>query len=369
MKEKVLITGGAGFIGSNTADALKEKGFSVRIMDLLEPPVHNGAWPSYIKKKGFDLLKGDVRKKNDWMKALRGVTYVIHLAAYQDQRPDFSKFFDTNTTSSALLYECIVEKKFPIKKVILASSQFVYGDGQYKCAKTKKIFYAPLRTLKQFEKKEWNIKCPCHGEDAIQIPFEEDQIIMPTNSYGLSKKAIEDLSLRLGMTYQIPTTLYRYSIVQGARQSPRNLYSGALRIFVSQALSGLPITVYEDGLGTRDFVNVHDVVAANILALKNKKTDFEIFNVGGGKAYHVLDFAKKVKKITNSKSEIVVGGFRRTDTRNAVSNISKFKKIGRKPKYNIDQSIKEYVTWFKNEGFDKKVDKNRLKKLKEGIRL
>src|SRR3989338_4986586 len=123
-KTKILITGGAGFIGSHTADALSKKGYSIVILDNLRPPVHNGRWPAYVLNKGFKLIRGDVRKKEDLLKALRGVSYVYHLAAYQDQRPDFSKFFDTNTTSTALLYELILEKKLPIKKVILASTQF-----------------------------------------------------------------------------------------------------------------------------------------------------------------------------------------------------------------------------------------------------
>lgn len=366
---KILITGGAGFIGSHTADALSKKGYSVVILDNLQPPVHNGRWPKYVLNKGFKLIRGDVRKKGDWIKALRGVSYVYHLAAYQDQRPDFSKFFDTNTTSTALLYEIILEKKLPIKKVILASTQFVYGDGMYQCVHspltskrgvgTRKFFYPELRTEKQFKSKKFNILCS-HGassrllrgkrwEDkpAKFFPFRENQPLTPTNSYGLSKEALERLALRLGKTYGIPTTAFRYSIVQGPRQSPRNLYSGALRIFVTEALAKKPIIVYEDGKQTRDFVNISDVVSANLLALKNKKTDFEIFNVGGGEAYKILDFAKLVKKITRSSSPIIVGGFRRTDTRDAVSDISKLKKLGWRPAFTPEKSVEDYIVWYK----------------------
>ena len=143
-KEKILITGGAGFIGSHTADALSKKGYLIVILDNLEPPVHDGRWPNYVLNKGFKLIRGDVRKKEDWLKALKGVSYVYHLAAYQDQRPDFSKFFHTNTVSSAILYELIVEKKLPVKKVILASTQFTYGDGMYRCKHDKKFFFPEL---------------------------------------------------------------------------------------------------------------------------------------------------------------------------------------------------------------------------------
>lgn len=343
----VLITGGAGFIGSHTADALAKKGYKIRILDNLESPVHNKKWPGYVLRKSYDLIRGDVREKKVWQKALRGVSYVFHLAAYQDQRPDFSKFFHTNTVSTALLYELIVDEKLPVKKVILASSQFVYGDGRYQCShKNSEIFFPALRFLKQLENKHWEIICP-HGKSAKSLLLKEEQAVNPTNSYGLSKIALENLAFRLGKTYNIPTVALRYSIVQGARQSPRNLYSGALRIFITQALAGKPISVYEDGMQKRDFVNVKDVIAANLLAMKNSKADFQVFNVGGGKAYKILDFAKMVKRITGSASSIVIGGFRRTDTRHAVSDISKIKKLGWRPKLTAESAIKEYIEWFK----------------------
>ncbi len=368
MSKKILVTGGAGFIGSHTADLLASKGYKIRIFDLLSPPVHIGKWPKHLKGKGYELMRGDVRKKKDWEKALKGIDAVYHLAAYQDQRLDFSTFFETNTTSTALLYEVIVEKKLPIKKVVVASSQFVYGDGEYRCAHgSRGTFFPELRSYAQFAKGEWDIKCP-HGKPATHVPFKESQRVLPTNSYGLSKYALEMMAIRLGKTYGIPTTAFRYSIVQGARQSPRNLYSGALRIFVSQALARLPITVYEDGNGTRDFVNVHDVAQANVLALTNKKTDYEVFNVGGGKAHRVISFAKEVKKITGSDSPIIVGSFRRTDTRHAVSDISKLKSFGWRPRLGTTEAIKEYAEWFKKEGFLKTVDRKGLLKLKEGIK-
>lgn len=349
MKKKiVLITGGAGFIGSHTADALAKQGYAIRVIENLKPPVHAGKWPAYMRGKGYELINGDVSDKKDMEKALKGVSYVYHLAAYQDQRPDFSKFFITNTVSAALIYEIILEKKLPVKKVILVSSQFVYGDGEYECPHTHKTFYPEVRTKKQLDSKKFDILCP-HGAPAIFHPFKEDQPLTPTNAYGLSKEAIERLALRFGKTYDIPTVIFRYSIVQGPRQSPRNLYSGAMRIFSLQALAGDPITVYEDGKQVRDFVNIQDVVAANVLVLKNKKADYQVFNIGGGKAYSVLAFAEMVKKITGSSSKIKIGGYRRTDTRNAVSDISKLKKLGWRPRFTPETSVRDYVAWLKDQ--------------------
>lgn len=343
---KILITGGAGFIGSHTADMLARQGHSIVILDSLSPPVHDGQWPDYVKGKGYKLVRGDVRKKTDWIKALSGVTYVYHLAAYQDQRPDFSKYFQTNTLSTALLYELIAKKRLPIKKAILASTQFVYGDGKYQCLHSMKYFYPELRTLEQLEAGKFDILCS-HGKPAKFSQFRENQPVTPTNSYGLSKQAAEKLALRLGKTQNVPTTILRYSIVQGARQSPRNTYSGALRMYVTASLAGKTIAGYEDGEQVRDFVNVADVARANLLVLQNQKTDFQIYNVGSGKAYKLRNLAKLVKETTKSNSPIIFSGFRRTDTRNAVSNISKLKRLGWAPKGTLEKSVREYIAWYR----------------------
>lgn len=348
---KILITGGAGFIGSHTADLFAKKGYQIRIFDNLEPPVHEGEWPDYVLNKGYELIKGDVTKKEDLINALDGVNYIYHLAAYQDQKPDFSKFFDVNTVSLALIFEIILERKFPIKKIVYSSSQFVYGDGIYLCKKGQE-FFPELRTEEQFKYRKWNI-LDCEGNNAEFVPFKENQKINPTNSYGLSKMSSESMALRLGKTYGIPVSIVRYSIVQGARQSPRNIYSGALRIFVTQALAGQPITVTEDGNQLRDFVNVEDVARANVLMIEDKRTDFEIYNVGGGQGYKVKDFAEIVKRIANSDSEILIDGrFRRTDTRNAISDISKLKSIGWFPLNRPEKSVRDYIDWIKTTNFN-----------------
>jgi len=308
-------------------------------------------------------MRGDVRSKKDWITALKGVDYVFHLAAYQDQLSDFSTFFHVNTVGTAMLYEVIAEKKFPVKKVVLGSSQFVYGDGKYQCRHSGEIFYPELRPMAQKKKAMWSILCK-HGKPAKFFPFREDQPVNPTNAYGLSKIALEELAFRFGKTHNIPTVALRYSVVQGPRQSPRNVYSGALRIFVTQALTQQPITVYEDGKQLRDFVNVADVVAANILVMNNKKADYRVFNVGGGRGYRVLDFAKAVKRLTGSPSPIVLGGFRGTDTRHAVSDISKLKKLGWRPRYRPEKAIQDYARWIQEEGFNLGFVRHAAKKLK-----
>jgi dTDP-L-rhamnose 4-epimerase len=365
MQKTALVTGGAGFIGSHTADALARRGYAVRIVDNLQAEVHAGRWPKYVQGKGFELIRGDVRERRVWERALSSVDAVFHFAAYQDQRLDFSTFFETNTVSTALLYETIVNRNSQVKKVVLISSQFVYGDGVWRGAE-EQVFYPELRSLRDLQAGRWEIAAP-DGGPAEPLPFEEDQPVAPTNSYGLSKYAAEMCALRLGKTYRVPTTVLRYSIVQGPRQSPRNIYSGALRIFVQQALAGEPITVYEDGRQMRDFVNVADVVSANLLVLRSRRADFNVFNVGGGKPVRVLDFARAVKAAAQSAAPVVVGGFRRTDTRHAVSSIARLSGLGWKPKYGIEHSIRSYVDWYKAEKLDRSVDVKALRALKRGI--
>ena len=351
---RILITGGAGFIGSHTADALAKKGHKIRILDNLEPPVHNRKWPSYISKN-YELIKGSVAKKEDWLKALKNVDVVYALAAYQDQLPDYSKFFATNTIGAALFFEIAHAKKLSIKKFIFASTQFIYGDGRYQCSHNSKFFYPPFRPLEQLEKSQWEVLCE-HGQPAKFLLMKEDQKPQPPNAYALSKVAKENLSFIFGRRLNIPTVGLRYSIVQGSRQSPRNAYSGSLRIFTTQALAGRDLTVYEDGHQLRDFINIHDVVAANLLVLENPKADWQIFNIGSGKGCTILDFVKLVKEVTKSSSQISVEEiFRFGDTRHAVSDISKVKKMGWRPRFGPKDSIKEYAEWLQKEwkgGFD-----------------
>ena len=348
MKGTVLITGGAGFIGSHTADLLAKSGYKIKIVDNLSKPVHRlEEWPIYSKNKGYELIKGDASVKEDLEKVLKNTDYILHLAAYQDQVEDFSTFFRTNTLSTALIFEIINEKNLPIKKILYASSQFIYGDGFYKTLKGE-IFMPNLREISMLNSELYDI-LDSEGRETAFVPFKENQRPNPTNSYGISKLASEEFILKVGKRLQIPSTIARYSIVQGARQSPNNLYSGALRIFVSQALSKKPITVYEDGLQLRDFVNVEDVARANLLLLEDTKADYEIFNVGGGNGYRIVDFAEKVKSLVNSPSEIKIGGYRKSDTRNAISDIDKIKLLGWRPIKTPEDSINEYLNWINKE--------------------
>ena len=346
---KVLVTGGAGFIGSHTVDALVEAGREVRVLDNLQKPVHQTGEPPWLNPEA-EFVLGDVRNKDDWIKCLKGVDAVYHLAAYQDYLPDFSTFFHVNGVGTALLYETAVEMGLDPARVIVASSQFVAGEGEYLCESCARIESPVLRPESQLEKGEWGHKCPVCNKD-MYWQWTKESHASPPNAYAMAKHSQEIQALTFGARYGIPSVALRYSIVQGPRQSFYNAYSGACRIFCLNYYFGKPPSVYEDGQQCRDFVNIHDVVRANLMALDNEFMTGNVYNVGGGKAYTVSEFAEIVRKEFTERKGLkqplpeTGGKFRYGDTRNACSDISKIKALGWEPEYSPEHSVKEYVDW------------------------
>ena len=235
---KVLVTGGAGFIGGHLVDRFLDEGFEVRVLDNLDPKVHPLGKPAWHSPRA-EFVEGDITDRAALLYCLRDVDIVSHQAAYQDYMPDFSRFFRVNAVGTALLYELIVREKLRVKKVIVASSQAVYGEGQYECANHGKIFPNP-RSVAQLQAGKWDVLCPlCQSESSPVLLREEHQ--NPYNQYAVSKLAQERTALGLGWLHGIPTVALRYSITQGPRQSLFNHYSGICRIFVSRALRGEPL--------------------------------------------------------------------------------------------------------------------------------
>lgn len=343
--EKVLVTGGAGFIGSHTVDRLLKIGYEVRILDNLQKPVHLKGKPSYIPKEA-EFILGDVRDRDTIEKALENIDYVFHLAAYQDYLPDFSTFFHVNSVSTALIYEIAVAKNLPIKKIIVASSQFVNGEGIYK-DKEGKFIYPKRRSNEQLEKGQWDFTD--NEGNKLDYIWTPETYACPPNQYAISKYSQELMALNFGERYNIPSVAMRYSIVQGSRQSFYNMYSGACRIFSLSYFFDKAPTVYEDGMMMRDFVNVHDVVDANILAMLDERANYNAFNVGGGKAYTVKGFAGIVAKEFGKENILpnISGEYRFGDTRNACSDISKLKALGWSPLRTAEDSVTEYVDYLK----------------------
>lgn len=337
---RILVTGGAGFIGSHTVDRLIKGGYKVRILDNLQKPVHLKGKPDYLNKQA-EFILGDVRDKAILEQAMDRVDAIYHFAAYQDYLPDFSTYFSVNSVSTALIYELIVEKKLPIKKVIVASSQAVLGEGLYRC-KIHGEMIPDIRLEEQLSKGDWEHHCPHCGEYMQFLPTPEDKI-KPQNQYAMSKYSQEIIAINLGKRYGIPSVALRYSIVQGPRQSFYNAYSGVMRIFALHLYFDKPPIIYEDGLQIRDYINYQDVVDANILVLEDKRADYQCFNVGGGKTYTVIDFYKKMQEIVGKEIPPIISKYYRYgDTRHIFSDISKLKALGWSPKVSIEDSIREY---------------------------
>ncbi len=346
---KILVTGGAGFIGSHTVDRLIVEGHQVRILDCLQKPVHLKGKPSWVNPEA-EFMLGDVRNKADMETAMQGVDAIYHLAAYQDYLPDLSTFMHVNAVSTALIYEIILQQNLDIKKLVVASSQFVQGEGLYSCPSCGRTASALMRREESLIRRQWEHYCTdCGGQ--LEWLWTAEGHSAPPNAYALSKQSQELQALTFGQRYGIPSVALRYSIVQGSRQSFYNAYSGACRIFCLNYYFSKAPTLYEDGGQCRDFVNIHDVVEANLLALNSSAMDGQVFNVGGGKAYSIAEFAEIVRVEVQKHHQrelpkaLIPGAYRFGDTRNACSNIDKLKAIGWRPVHSASDSVAEYVDW------------------------
>jgi dTDP-L-rhamnose 4-epimerase len=371
-----LVTGGAGFIGSHTVDLLLERGYTVRILDNLQPRVHPQGKPRFVPNEA-EFRQGDVSDPEALGRALEGIDYVFHLAAYQDYLPDFSRFIHTNTESAALLFELAVSdrKRYPVQKIVFASSQSVSGEGVYLCPGCAGMVRVPTiqeqllngpspvaefparsvhvpgpRSIDQLKRGEWEICCPSCGGAMAPLLIQETTI-SPGTAYGISKYAIELLADRLGRRYGIPAVCLRYTYVQGPRNSFYNAYSGIARRFALRLLHNLPPVVYEDGRQLRDYVNVRDVARANVLMIEDERPDHKVFNVGGGRAVTVLEIASMMLKAFDSRLEpIIPGEFRLGDTRHTVSDISGLRALGWEPGTPVEDNIAEYAESIKEHG-------------------
>lgn len=340
---RVLVTGGAGFIGSHTCDRLVQLGHEVTVLDALTAPVHRDSTPDYLTL-GVDLVVGDVRDRDLMGRLLRRTDAVYHFAAYQDYLTDFARFTDVNVVSTALLYEILVNEGIELQRVVVASSQAAMGEGLYVCEKDGEQT-PDMRPEAALELGRWELSCPTCG-GSLRMQRTPERIANPQNAYGMSKYGEEMVAINLGRRYGVPTTALRYSIVQGPRQSVYNAYSGACRIFCLHYLLGSAPMVYEDGQAIRDYVNIHDVVDANVCVLTDDRAVGRVFNVGGGTAYTTLEFAEVVRKEFGSDRAPRVGGeYRFGDTRHIFSSIDRLRGLGWTPRRTPADSVAEYAAW------------------------
>ena len=359
--KNILITGGAGFIGSHTADALLSKGYAVRALDILDPQVHGEKRrrPAYLDPR-VELLVGDVRERADVVRALEGVDAVYHFAAQTgvgQSMYDMHSYCDVNISGTAMLLEVLAGSPGRVKKVILSSSRAVYGEGACRCPYCG-IVHPGARSRTQLERREWDLLCPYCGEPVEPLPTPEDIPLLPSSVYALTKRVQEDLLRTFSSSYGIPSVILRYFNVYGLRQALNNPYTGIGAIFTNRALSGKDIIIYEDGKPGRDVVNVRDVVQANLLALENPAAENGIFNVGSGERLTVLDLAELIRQRTGSTVGLEFSGkYRVGDIRDCYADLSKSRSVlGYAPRVSFNAGVDELISWARGEQLEDRFE-------------
>lgn len=368
--KNILVTGGAGFIGSFLVDRLIDDGYNVRILDNLEDQVHQGKKPTYFNKNA-KFIKGDVRDYDIFKKAIKNIDAVYHLAAavgVAQSNYEIKKYTDTNVGGITNLLDILVNGKHQVKKIIGISSMTGYGEGNYKCVKCG-IVRPPLRDEEQLKKKDWNLYCPNCGQVIRSISTDENALDFPNSIYGLSKKVQQDMLLLLSKMYNIPSVVLRGFNVYGPRQSLSNPYTGVTAIFISRLKNNQPCIVYEDGLQTRDFVSVHDIVEAFVLSLENDKANYQMFNIGSGYGTTILEIAQTLSKLLGKSNLIRVNqDYRKNDIRHCFADILKAKKLlGWKPKITLEEGLKELIEWSEKEKADDRFTQAQKELQRKGL--
>lgn len=345
---KALVTGGAGLIGSHIVDLLLQKGYEVRILDNLDYSVHQGRKPAWIPTES-EFIRGDVTNESDVAKAMVDVNIVFHQAAFGGFTSDIAKYFYNNVIGTALIMQLSVSGKYPVEKIVVASSQAVIGEGMYQCSEHG-LIHPELRPLEQMSREDWEVRCPVCNKQMIPQPIDETQL-NPKTPYAISKFTEEDMSVKIGAAHGLPTVALRYSLTYGPRQSIFNPYTGVCSIFSTRILNDLPPVVFEDGYQTRDFIYVGDVAMANLIAAENDGANYQVFNIGTGKATTVLDFIKTLADAYGKDLQPEVQGkFRHGDVRHLFADSTKFRKLGWQPQISLSEGIALYAKWIQSQG-------------------
>jgi dTDP-L-rhamnose 4-epimerase len=350
MGERVLITGGAGFVGSHLADALAAAGYDVVLFDNLEPQVHGeaGQRPSYLDKN-LRLEQGDIRDAGAVAALVRDVDVVFHLAAmvgvgqsmYQMRR-----YTDVNAMGMATLLEALVANRGRVRKLVVASSMSIYGEGAYRCPDCGPV-YPRLRPTEQLARSDWEVGCPTCDAELEPVPTPEDKPLYPTSIYAINKRDHEEMALAFGQAYDLPAVALRFFNIYGSRQALTNPYTGVAAIFCGRMLSGQTPVIYEDGGQLRDFVHVSDIVQACCLAMEQSAADHQVFNVGTGQPVSVMQVGQLLaRELGWSGGFEIREKFRAGDIRHCFADITRIQsRLGYVPKHRFESGVAELVVW------------------------
>ena len=354
--EKILITGGAGFIGSNLALALLKKGHQVTVLDNLSEQIHGKnpeeTSPLYLSiKNKVQFIKGTVACRETLREAIADNTVIVHLAAETgtgQSMYEIQHYTDVNIGATALLLDILTNEKHSVKKVVVASSRAIYGEGKY-YNKTKNTFVYPLqRTDEDMQKGDFEVKDPQNHSDVLElVATTEDAIIHPTSVYGITKQVQEQLVMTVCPTIGIAGVAFRYQNVYGPGQSLKNPYTGILSIFSTQIKNGNGINIFEDGKETRDFVFISDIVDATVLGIEKETANNQVFNVGTGVATDVITVATELSNNYGIQVPITISGnYRLGDIRHNYADITKARQLlGFEPKISFKEGLKQFTDW------------------------
>lgn len=358
---KVLVTGGAGFIGSHLVDGLLAAGHSVRVLDNLDPQVHGSTVPASLNPDA-EFIRGDVRDVAVVDAALDNIDAVYHEAAavgVGQSMYQIAHYVSVNSLGAAVMLEAIVARRDVIAKVVVASSMSIYGEGLYRDSHGS--YFAPVpRPEAQLADHRWEI-LDSAGNEAVPVPTNEAKPLNPTSVYAVTKRDHEELFLSTGVAYSIPTVALRYFNVFGPRQALSNPYTGVAAIFSSRLLAGARPVVYEDGNQTRDFVHVSDIVQANLKALTSEKANYQAINVGTGTPVSVGSVARLIAKELGSDIQPeIVGQYRAGDIRHCVADIAKARELlAYEPTVRFEDGVPQLVEWVRTQTPDDRFEQAR----------
>ncbi len=360
MKKNILITGGSGFIGGHTSSALLEKGYSVRILDNLDPQIHgpDATLPEYMDKR-VEFIRGDVRNPEDVERALQGMDAVYHFAALTgvgQSMYDLRNYTDVTVTGTACLLETIMKERqkpdpaFDIQRFVLASSRATYGEGTARCPQHG-ILYPEIRDSRELREGRFDLHCPECGQVLEPVPTEEDRPLKPASVYAWTKQQQEHLCRYAADKFGLSTIILRYFNVYGPHQSLLNPYTGVVSIFFSRLRAGRPISIYEFNKPLRDMVYISDVVDANVRALEAKIEPGTPVNVGSGTAVTIREVADALARALGEAPTIeLTGEYRVGDILQCVADLHRAERLlGYTPRVGLEEGMRHFVQWARNE--------------------